>query len=790
MSVLTLNAKLDRTESSTPWGFRMQGGKDFNGPLQIQRVNPGSLADRCGVKAGDTILKIGSVATDGLKHKEAQNVIISSGNSLELTLQRGGGSGGATPYVPYQASYNTPAPQSYSSPGSQNLSNQMQGMNISNNQPRAAPVQRAPAKPLEDITQSATYQMLKQSDPAPYRSGDGNNNASSGGRKQSRTFMMLQNMIDSGEELPTPALAKTQNKPQQEEEERYTAVMHSQYNTPIGLYSADNALDTFKGQVKDIVPDASLNENGIAKSEKLKPSETMKLVQQEMKQESARRKSERGSGDDQYFHGSNNPNIQSRSFKYLQTSLDHGREPPPPNSDPPDGQAVSQPAPESFSQPKIQTPPLQSQAPPTSQVAPVNQTVTPAEDPPTDEPYRYTPSITHTTPTPPLYGSAPKQYDQPTKPYVPPTKSYAPPTKSYAPPTKSYATPPEDDKVTAVMHSQYNTPIGLYSATNAYDSFKGQVSGTLDMEGELPTQEAKAIQPSETMRLVQDQDNQPMRRENESTFTGTGSDPIHSRTFKVLQSQMSGGGAPAGPPSQGYKPAPAPAPVTFTPKPAAPKSAPAPWSPPKPAPGGGSGTKFGRKGDASLKREGEGMSGRIPMCVACGATIRGPFILALGKSWCPNHFTCANTGCGMSLVDIGFVEENGQLYCEQDYAKYFAPRCHKCSSAIVGECVKATGHDYHPHCFLCAHCRQPIGKGGFHIEEGQPYCLKDWGDMFQTKCLGCEFAIEPGDRWVEALNGNWHSECFNCSQCQVNLEGQSFYAKHGRPYCKKHAGGF
>ena len=39
MPLLTLSAKLDRTDSSTPWGFRLQGGKDFSAPLTIQRVS-------------------------------------------------------------------------------------------------------------------------------------------------------------------------------------------------------------------------------------------------------------------------------------------------------------------------------------------------------------------------------------------------------------------------------------------------------------------------------------------------------------------------------------------------------------------------------------------------------------------------------------------------------------------------------------------------------------------------------------------------------------------------------
>ena len=47
--------------------------------------------------------------------------------------------------------------------------------------------------------------------------------------------------------------------------------------------------------------------------------------------------------------------------------------------------------------------------------------------------------------------------------------------------------------------------------------------------------------------------------------------------------------------------------------------------------------------------------------------------------------------------------------------------------------------------------------------------VSDWGEMFQTKCYGCEFPIEPGDRWVEALNQNWHTECFNCS-VSTNLD--------------------
>lgn len=89
---------------------------------------------------------------------------------------------------------------------------------------------------------------------------------------------------------------------------------------------------------------------------------------------------------------------------------------------------------------------------------------------------------------------------------------------------------------------------------------------------------------------------------------------------------------------------------------------------------------------------------------------------------------------------------------------------------------------WHPECFLCSKCQKSIGTGSFHIEDGRPYCvegiidhrfflflllvllrLSDFRRMFQVKCTGCEFPIEAGDKYLEAMGGIYHAECFNCS---------------------------
>jgi len=102
-------------------------------------------------------------------------------------------------------------------------------------------------------------------------------------------------------------------------------------------------------------------------------------------------------------------------------------------------------------------------------------------------------------------------------------------------------------------------------------------------------------------------------------------------------------------------------------------------------------------------------------------------------------------------------------------------------------CLKAMGKTFHPECFACAYCGKIFANSPFYLEDGLPYCEEDWNELFTTKCINCGFPIEAGDRWVEALNNNYHSQCFNCTLCKKNLEGQRFFVKAGKPFCKSHA---
>ncbi|XP_078250706.1 PDZ and LIM domain protein 5 isoform X14 [Pogona vitticeps] len=176
---------------------------------------------------------------------------------------------------------------------------------------------------------------------------------------------------------------------------------------------------------------------------------------------------------------------------------------------------------------------------------------------------------------------------------------------------------------------------------------------------------------------------------------------------------------------------------------------------------------------------------RTPMCAHCNQVIRGPFLVALGKSWHPEEFNCAH--CKISMAYIGFVEEKGALYCEGCYEKFFAPECSRCQRKILGEVINALKQTWHVSCFVCVACHKPIRNNVFHLEDGDPYCETDYYALFGTMCHGCEFPIEAGDRFLEALGNTWHDTCFVCSVCCESLEGQTFFSKKDKPLCKKHA---
>lgn len=169
-------------------------------------------------------------------------------------------------------------------------------------------------------------------------------------------------------------------------------------------------------------------------------------------------------------------------------------------------------------------------------------------------------------------------------------------------------------------------------------------------------------------------------------------------------------------------------------------------------------------------------------CAACTKPIVGQVVTALGKTWHPEHFTCAH--CNQELGTKNFFERDGEPYCETDYHNIFSPRCAYCNGPILDKCVTALDKTWHPEHFFCAQCGRQFGEDGFHEKDGKPYCRQDYFDMFAPKCGGCNQPIT--ENYISALNSQWHPDCFVCRDCRQSFNGGSFYDHEGQPYCETH----
>ncbi|CAF3814498.1 unnamed protein product [Rotaria magnacalcarata] len=80
---------ISRPDGNVSWGFRLQGGLEYNEPLTITNIVPNSPADGK-ISHGDMLIEIAGNSTRQMTHKDALELIQRCGNALFLTIQKVG----------------------------------------------------------------------------------------------------------------------------------------------------------------------------------------------------------------------------------------------------------------------------------------------------------------------------------------------------------------------------------------------------------------------------------------------------------------------------------------------------------------------------------------------------------------------------------------------------------------------------------------------------------------------------------------------------------------------------
>ncbi|KAK0058794.1 LIM domain kinase 1 isoform X2, partial [Biomphalaria pfeifferi] len=76
------------------------------------------------------------------------------------------------------------------------------------------------------------------------------------------------------------------------------------------------------------------------------------------------------------------------------------------------------------------------------------------------------------------------------------------------------------------------------------------------------------------------------------------------------------------------------------------------------------------------------ISGPSQICKGCGNAINSePFVQALNSDWHLKCFRCSTCG---SRLNNWYIQNNGSLYCKDDYWSKIGDRCNRCSQVISG----------------------------------------------------------------------------------------------------------
>uniref|UniRef100_A0A8C3HHB4 PDZ and LIM domain 5 n=1 Tax=Chrysemys picta bellii TaxID=8478 RepID=A0A8C3HHB4_CHRPI len=760
-----------------PWGFRLQGGKDFNMPLTISRLNDGGKAARAQVGIGDVVLTIDGTSTDGMTHLEAQNKIKACTGNLNMNLQRAHSAPKPDP-VPVQKG----EPKEVVKPvpiASAVAPKVTSTVNMAYNKtPRpfgAVPSAKVTSIPSPSsaftpahatATSCTSPPPLATVTPPPFTASGLHVNAKSSTDQRS----------------PALNAAKTAvNVPWQP----------NTYNTTLNTYSNDNAQDVAEGQRRGFKESQVDN-----KQQNGPPRKHIVDTYTEFSHTPTHRDAskKRLIEDTEDWHPRTGT-TQSRSFRILAqiTGTEHMKEPETEttkktkesqteNGDPrkiTQSAELSAPGPASL---------ITNEAGKESSLADKHTVATQTSEPPllTVAPAEPPCAVQHVESIPSVPPIPDSFY----------TRKALPENPSEDLPKFSPIPVPSPSRQSLKVISSAAAAVSAAVAVRARLSDPNVYRSLLDallitpITKPPPLQSIRPSRKSTSALELQKKESDSLEASQPVAYAAASvrSMPVSpdKTDTRPAAANITSATAfkPTGPQSavkySGWQPSNQPAPASgWTSNNMTPSGATAPSDKSVTQP------QLTEQDTLVQRAEHIPAGKRTPMCAQCNQVIRGPFLVALGKSWHPEEFNCAH--CRTSMAYIGFVEEKGALYCEICYEKFFAPECSRCQRKILGEVINALKQTWHVSCFVCVACHNPIRNNVFHLEDGDPYCETDYYALFGTMCYGCEFPIEAGDRFLEALGHTWHDTCFVCSVCCDSLEGQTFFSKKDKPLCKKHA---
>jgi len=167
-------------------------------------------------------------------------------------------------------------------------------------------------------------------------------------------------------------------------------------------------------------------------------------------------------------------------------------------------------------------------------------------------------------------------------------------------------------------------------------------------------------------------------------------------------------------------------------------------------------------------------------CFVCGDLLQDRFLTYGDRPICEKDLKALSHVCVVceDVITDQVNIHSGNYYCDKDFKALSSDDiCSGCGLPTSPDtCLTVGDVMFHPVCLTCQVCHKNMqGKQISLDTKSRVYCAEDYARKFSPKCNLCHKAIVPKKGQTKAprikvMGKDFHLSCFKCQSCQMLLD--------------------
>ncbi|OHS98187.1 hypothetical protein TRFO_09060 [Tritrichomonas foetus] len=150
------------------------------------------------------------------------------------------------------------------------------------------------------------------------------------------------------------------------------------------------------------------------------------------------------------------------------------------------------------------------------------------------------------------------------------------------------------------------------------------------------------------------------------------------------------------------------------------------------------------------------------------------------------HSNCLSCyECSKIIMKGQQKKMNNKIFCRRCYAVVRERICDICKEPTIGDFVKCHKKFYHREHFKCSVCEEILKGNNYVIHHNKLFCPTH-GQFYTSHCAFCKGSLfSTNEERIRFSGKTYHTVCFICRVCGVELKQTNAKLFHSRPHCQE-----